>query len=65
VSGLVLYLLGRPPRVGDEVEYAALRIRVTAVQGNGVTDARVSAARSAGRRADQAGADQAGTEPNS
>jgi CBS domain containing-hemolysin-like protein len=65
VSGLVLYLLGRPPRVGDEVEYAALRIRVTAVQGNGVTDARVSAARSAERGADQAGADQAGTEPNS
>jgi CBS domain containing-hemolysin-like protein len=33
VSGLVLMLLGRPPRVGDVVEFGRLRFDVTAVRG--------------------------------
>ena len=44
VSGLVLTLLGRPPRTGDEVEYAGTRFRVLAIEGNGVTEARVTRA---------------------
>jgi len=42
VSGLVLALLGRPPRVGDSVRYERLRIDVTAVKGRGVDEAAVS-----------------------
>ena len=42
VSGLVLALLGRPPRVGDNVTYDRLRIDVTAVKGRGVDEAAVS-----------------------
>jgi CBS domain containing-hemolysin-like protein len=38
VSGLVLTLLGRPPKVGDAVEYLSLRFEVTAVHGRGVRD---------------------------
>jgi CBS domain containing-hemolysin-like protein len=41
VSGLVLALLGRPPRVGDSVTYQRLRIDVTAVKGRGVDEAAV------------------------
>jgi CBS domain containing-hemolysin-like protein len=44
VSGLVLALLGRPPRVGDSVRYERLRIDVTAVKGRGVDEAAVSLA---------------------
>jgi CBS domain containing-hemolysin-like protein len=42
VSGLVLMLLGRPPRVGDVVEYGRLRFEVTAVRGHGVEECAVT-----------------------
>jgi CBS domain containing-hemolysin-like protein len=42
VSGLVLALLGRPPRVGDRVEYGRLHLEVTATRGRGVKEVRVS-----------------------
>jgi CBS domain containing-hemolysin-like protein len=41
VSGLVLALLGRPPVVGDAVEYGRLHVDVTAISGHGVRAARV------------------------
>jgi CBS domain containing-hemolysin-like protein len=41
VSGLILTLLGRPPRVGDSVTYDRLRFDVTAVTGHGVEEAAV------------------------
>jgi CBS domain containing-hemolysin-like protein len=41
VSGLILALLGRPPAVGDSVEYERLRLDVTAVIGHGVDEAAV------------------------
>jgi len=47
VSGLVLALLGRPPKVGDVVEYEEARIEVLALRGRGVREALV--ARRAGR----------------
>jgi CBS domain containing-hemolysin-like protein len=42
VSGLVLTLLGRTPRVGDSVRYDRLQLDVTAVKGRGVDEAAVS-----------------------
>jgi CBS domain containing-hemolysin-like protein len=42
VSGLVLTLLGRVPRVGDRVRYERLLFEVTAVKGHGVDDCAVS-----------------------
>lgn len=36
VSGLILDILERPPREGDEVEYHCLHFRVLSVQGRGV-----------------------------
>jgi CBS domain containing-hemolysin-like protein len=41
VSGLVLTLLGRPPRVGDSVRYGRLKLDVAAVRGHGVDEAAV------------------------
>ncbi|HXW06099.1 MAG TPA: hemolysin family protein [Vicinamibacterales bacterium] len=41
VSGLILTLLGRPPKVGDTVRYARLQLEVTAVKGHGVEEAAV------------------------
>ena len=45
VSGLILTLLGRPPKVGDAVVYERLLLEVTAVKGHGVGEAAVSLAR--------------------
>jgi CBS domain containing-hemolysin-like protein len=42
VSGLVLALLERPPRVGDGVTYGGLRFEVTEVAGHGVARCAVS-----------------------
>jgi magnesium and cobalt exporter, CNNM family len=42
VSGLVLTLLGRPPRVGDTVKYDRLVIQVTALAGHGVAECAVT-----------------------
>lgn len=42
VSGLVLTLLGRPPAVGDRVQYERLQLEVTAVKGHGVDECAVS-----------------------
>ena len=42
VSGLVLALLGRPPRVGDAVEYDRIRLEVTSTSGHGVQRARAT-----------------------
>ncbi|HVL68792.1 MAG TPA: hemolysin family protein [Vicinamibacterales bacterium] len=41
VSGLVLTLLGRVPRVGDSVRYERLLFEVTAVKGHGVEECAV------------------------
>jgi CBS domain containing-hemolysin-like protein len=41
VSGLVLTLLGRPPKVGDAVAYERVHIDVTGVKGHGVGEAAV------------------------
>jgi CBS domain containing-hemolysin-like protein len=42
VSGLVLALLGRPPRVGDTVKYDRLVLEVTALAGHGVAECAVT-----------------------
>lgn len=42
VSGLILAILGRPPKVGDAVEYDRLHLKVTAVRGRGVEEAAVT-----------------------
>ena len=42
VSGLILMLLGRPPKPGDAVTYDRLNLEVTAVTGRGVEEAAVS-----------------------
>jgi CBS domain containing-hemolysin-like protein len=45
VSGLILTLLGRPPRTGDSVRYERLEFEVTAVKGLGVDECAVTLAR--------------------
>jgi CBS domain containing-hemolysin-like protein len=40
VNGLVLMLLGRPPRSGDAVTYRGVRIEVRAVAGHGASEVR-------------------------
>ena len=42
VSGLVLDSLGRPPRLGDVVEFERVRFEVIGVEGNGVRSCRVT-----------------------
>jgi len=42
VGGLVMTLLGRPPRVGDTVTYGGLAFEVTAVRGYGVEQCAVA-----------------------
>lgn len=44
VSGLILTLLGRPPAIGDRVEYKGVVLEVAAVRGKGVQQARVVSA---------------------
>jgi CBS domain containing-hemolysin-like protein len=51
VSGLVLALLERPPRVGDVVEYEEVRIQVARIDGRGVADAVVTRIAPPGGRA--------------
>ena len=41
VSGLILTLLGRPPRPGDTMRYERLQFEVTAVKGHGVEECAV------------------------
>lgn len=43
VSGLILDILERPPREGDEADYEGLRFRVVSVQGRGVGQCEVTA----------------------
>ncbi len=45
VSGLVLMLLDRPPRVGDSVAYDGLVFEVLAVEGHGVAECVVNSSR--------------------
>jgi CBS domain containing-hemolysin-like protein len=40
ISGLVLALLGRPPLVGDVVDYGRLRLQVTQLSGLGAGEVR-------------------------
>jgi CBS domain containing-hemolysin-like protein len=40
VSGLVLERLGRPPVVGDVVDYGRIRLQVTGISGRGVKEVR-------------------------
>lgn len=44
VSGLVLMLLGRPPRKGDRIRYERLQFEVTKVRGRGVDECAVTLA---------------------
>ena len=52
VSGIILMLLGRPPRAGDTVHFDRLDLAVTAIKGHGVEEAAVTLRESS---ADEAG----------
>lgn len=41
VSGLIIAELGRPPKIGDRVEFDGVVLEVSAVRGRGVQEARV------------------------
>lgn len=41
VSGLVIAILGRPPTIGDRVEFDGVTLEVSAIRGKGVQEARV------------------------
>jgi CBS domain containing-hemolysin-like protein len=42
VSGLILMALGRPPAVGDAIDYEGVHFEVTSTSGRGVKEARAS-----------------------
>jgi len=52
VSGIVLMLLGRPPRTGDTVYFDRLELCVTAVKGHGVGEAAATLRESSGDEED-------------
>ena len=52
VSGLILTVLGRPPRVGDVVQFDRLELTVTAIMGHGVEEAAATLRESAAGEAD-------------
>jgi CBS domain containing-hemolysin-like protein len=60
VSGLILTLLGRPPRIADSVRYDRLELQVTAVKGHGVEEAAVTLR---GSEDDEAGWPPSGAAP--
>jgi len=41
VSGLILSLLGKPPKMGDTVSYKGIKFKVTALEGYGVKECEV------------------------
>lgn len=41
VSGLIIARLGRPPAIGDRIEFEGVTLEVSAVRGKGVQEARV------------------------
>jgi CBS domain containing-hemolysin-like protein len=52
VSGVILTVLGRPPKVGDTIRYDRLQLDVTKVAGHGVEEAAVTLRESADGEAD-------------
>ncbi|MBK1717726.1 hemolysin family protein [Thiocystis violacea] len=54
VSGLILSELGRPPRIGDRIQWQALTLVVSALHGRGVSQAMVTLAPDARRAEDPA-----------
>ena len=60
VSGLILTLLGRPPKVGDAVRYDRLELAVTATMGHGVEEAAVTLR---GSEDDEEGSTRSGAAP--